>query len=654
MDSGSLVNCTVSGNTSTTGAGAGVYQTGGAVINSIVFGNNLDNIASSGGTVTFTCSDAAVAGDGNIAANPLFLNPASFDFSLRPGSPAIDAGTNLVGIADDFNGTARPQGDRFDMGALERVSGAGDLACGFTVSAERFTEATDVVLNGFADGADTIGLAFMWDFDNDGDVDDIGSEVTLSVLSPASYSVRLVVTNTSGDRCEYLRENVITFMPRVAYVNPGGSNTSPYETPAKGAHSLQDAVDAVAATDEEPGEVIVMDGTYPCPGMWTRVTKPVTVRSQNGPAATILQGWNSGSAAANYRVMLVNHEKAFVTGFTLEKGKWDSYVYGDEGCGALRVIAGVVSNCVIRNSNGNDLSGGVNLRGGTITHCEIYGNRAYRGNNSGVGKAGGIYMTGGTLQHSVISNNISCSADAGCGIRMTAGITHHCLITDNRGNDTAVTGCGVYLAGGTMSECEITGNGVRDAARSYTGGGVKIGGGTLRNCLIAGNRTVNRAAGVHQTAGTVENCTITANASSAFLGSGLYLAGVNAIARNNVIHGNGAGVASEPLCNIEYSSSKSFATNVVSPATSGTANIGLDPLFSDAASGDYTLGAGSPAIDAAAEIGLAIDLDGNVRPKDGNGDGVACQTSAATRRQAWTRGRSAARSRLQLGRVSIT
>lgn len=622
MDSGCLANCTVSGNTCTGGTGAGVYQTGGAVINSIVFNNSLDNIVTSGGTVIHTCSDTVVEGVGNIAANPLFMNPAAGDFSLRPGSPAIDSGTNLVGIASDFYGVARPRGARFDMGAFERVSGAGDLVCGFTVSEETLAAAGDVILNGFADGADTTGLSFAWDFDNDGVIDDTGSEVTLSVLSPASYSVLLVVTNSAGDRCEYLREDVITFVTYVAYVNPGGSNTSPYETPAKGAHSLQDAVDAVAATDEEPGEVVVMDGTYPCPAPWTTITKPVTVRSQNGPAATILQGWNSGSAAANYRVMLVNHEKAFVSGFTLENGKWDSYVYGDQGCGALRVVAGVVSNCVIRNSNGNDLGGGVNLRGGTITHCVIYGNKAYRSNNVSAGKAGGIYMTGGTLQYSVVSNNIACSADAGCGIRMTGGITRHCLITDNLGNNAAVTGCGVHLAGGTMSECAITGNGVRDVTRSYAGGGVVQAGGTLRNCLIAGNRTSNRAAGVHQTGGTVENCTITANASSAFVGSGLYLAGANAIARNNVIHGNGAGVASEPLCNIEYSSSKSFATNVVVPATSGTANIGLDPLFSDAAGGDYTLGAGSPAIDAAAAIGLTTDLAGNLRPKDGNGDTV--------------------------------
>ena len=277
---------------------------------------------------------------------------------------------------------------------------------------------------------------------------------------------------------------------------------------------------------------------------------------------------------------------------------------------------------MIRNSNGNDLGGGVNLRGGTITHCEIYGNKAYRSNNASAGKAGGIYMTGGTLQYSVVSNNIACSADAGCGIRMTAGITHHCLITDNRGNDTAVTGCGVHLAGGTMSECEITGNGVRDAARSYTGGGVKIAGGTLRNCLIAGNKTVNRAAGVHQTGGTVENCTITANASSSFVGSGLYLASANAIARNNVITATAR--ASIPSRSVTSSTKRPGASPRTwwRPPRSARRTSGWIRSLPKPPTATTPL-ARAPAIDAAAAIGLTTDLVGNIRPKDGNGDGVA-------------------------------
>jgi hypothetical protein len=39
--------------------------------------------------------------------------PADFDFHLRPGSPAVDAGVRLPGINDDFTGRAP------DLGALE-------------------------------------------------------------------------------------------------------------------------------------------------------------------------------------------------------------------------------------------------------------------------------------------------------------------------------------------------------------------------------------------------------------------------------------------------------------------------------------------------------------------------------------------------------
>jgi hypothetical protein len=54
----------------------------------------------------------------NVAADPAFVNPDVFDFHLRAGSPAIDAGMN-TGIAADFDGNARPQGAAFDLGAFE-------------------------------------------------------------------------------------------------------------------------------------------------------------------------------------------------------------------------------------------------------------------------------------------------------------------------------------------------------------------------------------------------------------------------------------------------------------------------------------------------------------------------------------------------------
>lgn len=51
--------------------------------------------------------------------DPQFVDPANDDYHLQPGSPAIDAGTALSQVTDDFDGNSRPQGAGFDIGAYE-------------------------------------------------------------------------------------------------------------------------------------------------------------------------------------------------------------------------------------------------------------------------------------------------------------------------------------------------------------------------------------------------------------------------------------------------------------------------------------------------------------------------------------------------------
>jgi hypothetical protein len=56
----------------------------------------------------------------------------------------------------------------------------------------------------------------------------------------------------------------------------------------------------------------------------------------------------------------------------------------------------------------------------------------------------------------------------------------------------------------------------------------------------------------------------------------------------------------------------------------GTGEISVDPMFRDPANGDYRLSPGSPSIDAGTNGNApATDLDGHVRPIDGDGDGTA-------------------------------
>jgi len=57
----------------------------------------------------------------SLSANPQFVNPAAGDFCLQPGSPCINAGTN-VNLSADFFGTTVPQGNMPDIGIYEAGS----------------------------------------------------------------------------------------------------------------------------------------------------------------------------------------------------------------------------------------------------------------------------------------------------------------------------------------------------------------------------------------------------------------------------------------------------------------------------------------------------------------------------------------------------
>ena len=53
-------------------------------------------------------------------AASLFVDPANFNFRLKAGSPAVNAGTWLINdVPTDILGVTRPQGGLFDIGCYE-------------------------------------------------------------------------------------------------------------------------------------------------------------------------------------------------------------------------------------------------------------------------------------------------------------------------------------------------------------------------------------------------------------------------------------------------------------------------------------------------------------------------------------------------------
>ena len=130
-----LINSTLFKNTART-SGGGIYLVGSEanITNSIFWNNKVVSSSQIGeilSTVTVSFSDiqGGYEGEGNIAADPLFVGEAANDFRLMAHSPCIDTGTNNVSQLPDIDLAGNPRiedGNRdgteiVDMGAYEYI-----------------------------------------------------------------------------------------------------------------------------------------------------------------------------------------------------------------------------------------------------------------------------------------------------------------------------------------------------------------------------------------------------------------------------------------------------------------------------------------------------------------------------------------------------
>ena len=79
------------------------------------FGNPSFDVDFTGGG-----SDYAHTEHASKTYDPAFAAPMSGAFHLKAHSPAVDSGLALSVVTTDFDGTARPQGAGYDLGAFER------------------------------------------------------------------------------------------------------------------------------------------------------------------------------------------------------------------------------------------------------------------------------------------------------------------------------------------------------------------------------------------------------------------------------------------------------------------------------------------------------------------------------------------------------
>jgi PKD repeat protein len=452
---GSLNNCTVVGN-----RGGGVENA--TLSNSLVYYNTPINIASS--TLDHCCAPL-VSGSGNISAEPQLAG----NWHLAASSPCRGAGNTGAAAGVDLNGD--PWAQPPSIGCDEFVSGSATGA----LSVEIVTDYTNVA-TGWSVGFEALiegpASSSRWDF-GDGTVANNQPYLQHAWTRAGDYRVELRVNNETHPAGVATSIMVHVVADPVHYVvmdNPGAE--PPYTSWVTAAPNIQDAVNTAFAGSV----VLVSNGVYQTGATAVdflsnrvAVTRPLTVRSVNGPQVTAILGYQvpgtTNGPSAVRCVYLTNG--AVLAGFTLTNGG----TAGSGGAVWCSAADAVVSNCVLVGNSAAVYGGGAH--NGSLLNCVLDRNSALQG--------------GGGASSALLTN-----------CRLTANSAPH--------------GGGAYKA--DLSNCVLAGN------QAW----LDFGGGTFdssaRNCTLVGNFAASAGGGTY--AGLLLNCIIYYNGKEGSFGSSDY------------------------------------------------------------------------------------------------------------------------------------
>ncbi|HTY86022.1 MAG TPA: PKD domain-containing protein [Candidatus Acidoferrum sp.] len=587
-----LTNCTVTGNAAPAAGGA----TSSTLVNCIVYYNSaaIDANCSSNNTLNYCCTVPLPVG----ATNTITAAPQLTSIShLSAGSPCRGAGDATSITGSDIDGEAWANPPSIGCDEPRPATATGPLSVAIQAA---YTNASPGYALDFVAAIAGDATASRWDF-GDGTVVSNLPYASHSWTASGNYTVVLTAYNASYPGGVSATVNVHVVTAPVQYVSLSSPNpVAPYTSWTTAATNIQDAVDAGFVG----GVILVNDGVYNSGGRVLVgstnrlvVTKPMTIRSLNGPAVTTVDG--AGLMRCAYLA-----DGVVLAGFTLTNGTTLASG-GGLWCNSASVA---VSNCVLAgnfagNQGGGTFNGtlsGCTLGGNStpgngggaclavLVNCTLNGNRAtnyaggaYSSTLTGCTLAGNSALFGGgasdsTLDHCTLTGN---SASDSCG-GAWGGTLVDCLITDN----TAVN-VGGGVASATLNRCTLSGNVAGD-----TGGGAFSS--TLNSCALANNSARNRAGGAYLS--TLTNCTVTGD--SAFTGGGADSCTLN----NSILFYNLAAVCAN------YSANSILNYCCTTPLPPGSSNnISASPQLASAShlsAGSPCRGAGSTALAAGTDI----------------------------------------------------
>jgi hypothetical protein len=430
------------------------------------------------------------------------------------------------------------------------------------------------------------------------------------------------------------------------YVSSTGSNTPPYDTPARAARTISAAVLAGAGRDTvkvaagEYLETIAVNSPCVIVGGYNNafsinnpVAYPTRLRGVTG-ALRFSAGAGNHCGVRN----IVFHDCVAAIGSVP--------VPGYNGAAILSTGASpTIENCVFEDNLASPMPG-VGWGGALLLHqgSPVIRNCTFTGNIGSHGGAVALSQPAGALIENCTFNANACSDSTGDyrgGAVYLAGgdaSLRNCVLT---GNGAAATGGAIAVAAGgqlTLDDCNLTGNRassggggvhVQSGALVATGGdwqhnvSVTGNGGavwsesgvlSLHNVSVSGNTAANLGGGVMGmgvTTGGIEHCVFYGN--TAAQGGGFFaVANGTFAARHNIVQGNSGGgmLASGAAVVSDYNVCwQNIPTDYLSPP--GAHDRVVNPCLTAPQTRDFALGLHSAALDAGDPDGSCQDPDGS-------------------------------------------